>query len=112
MTIKGKKREKVDISYIVHSRNLNDVIAELTALRDDLSATQGVNADDAMVWNEGYYGGDLVLEYWRDKNEAERLADEKRKAAKQARKQRVKAELEDRDRREYERLVKKFGGAK
>jgi len=112
MTVKGKIQETVDISYIVQGRNLNDVIAELTALRDDLSATQGVNADDAMILSEGYYGSDLVLEYWREKNEAERLADEKRKAARKARKQRVKAELEDRDRREYERLVKKFGGDK
>lgn len=110
MTIKGKKREKLYISYLFQDKNLDYIIAELTALRDDIRANQGADTSNALVWGEGYYGSDLVLEYWREKNEAERLADEKRKAARKARKQRVKSELEDRDRREYERLVKKFGG--
>lgn len=110
MTVKGKRQEKLYISHLFQDKNLDYIIAELTALRDDIRASQGVDTSTALVYSEGYYGDDLVLEYWREKNEAERLADEKRKAARKARKQRVKAELEDRDRREYERLVKKFEG--
>jgi len=109
MTIKGKKRETVDVSYMVYGRSLSHVVAELTALRDDLIAVQGVNAEDAIIKADGYYGDNLALEYWRDKNEAERLADEKRSASRKARKQKKKSELEDMERREYERLVKKFG---